>query len=115
MFLKVVAVSCLNFVLYAILYIINISAGNVLGKFKVQQGVLRLAAEIDVDTEPNAYTLSIAVKDRGSPVLTTTVTAEVFVNGLDDNPVVWHTADDGVYDVSEYIKLLFLKIDIRFL
>ncbi|KAK3101524.1 hypothetical protein FSP39_004214, partial [Pinctada imbricata] len=78
----------------------TIETGNTLNKFKVNQGILKLAAQIDVDTEPNSFTVTIAVKDRGSPVHTSTVTVDVFVSGVDDNPVVWNTADDGVYDVS---------------
>lgn len=81
--------------------------GNALDKFKMVGQLLKLKNQIDADTEAIQYSLTIEVADSGpAPALTTTLTIDVYVTGIDDNVPVWITPTNGAYTASNTIFLL---------
>ncbi|XP_069101545.1 protocadherin Fat 4-like [Argopecten irradians] len=71
-------------------------------KFEVTGGGdVNTLTTIDVDTEANSWTLVIKCRDRDTVTkLTTTVTVQVFVTGVDDNVPVWAAPESGTYTAS---------------
>ncbi|XP_062584764.1 protocadherin Fat 3-like [Saccostrea cucullata] len=79
----------------------TIIAGNALDKFKIVGQLLKLKSQIDADTEAIQYRLITEVADAGpAPALTTTVTIDVYVTGIDDNVPQWETPTNGAYTAS---------------
>lgn len=71
-------------------------------KFRLQGPYLILSKEIDVDTEPSIWSLTVIVRDRGSPRLSALIDIVIFVEGVDDNAPVWALPENGNYVVSKW-------------
>ncbi|XP_053376912.1 protocadherin Fat 4-like [Mercenaria mercenaria] len=73
-------------------------------KFRLQGPYLVLSKEIDVDTEPNVWGLTVVVRDRGNPRLSTLIDIVIYVEGVDDNAPVWAPPENGRYvvDIEEH-------------
>ncbi|XP_061179373.1 protocadherin Fat 4-like [Saccostrea echinata] len=79
----------------------TITAGNALDKFKIVGQLLKLKSQIDADTEAIQYRLITEVADAGpAPALTTTVTIDVYITGIDDNVPLWETPTNGAYTAT---------------
>ncbi|KAL4226555.1 Protocadherin Fat 4 [Mactra antiquata] len=69
-------------------------------KFRLQGPYLILSKDIDVDKEANMWSITVMVRDRGSPRLSTVVDIIIYVEGVDDNVPVWAPPENGNYIVE---------------
>lgn len=76
-------------------------------KFRLQGPYLVLSKEIDVDKEPNVWSLTVVVRDRGKPRLSTLIDIVLYVEGVDDNAPVWAPPENGNYITSKTNERLF--------
>lgn len=69
-----------------------------------------LAKPIDVDTEPDMWTLSVKVRDRGEPRLSAVVNIVIYVEGVDDNGPVWAAPENGKYVIGNaQLTVLYMQ------
>lgn len=77
------------------------SAGDPHGDFQLHTGTGALSTSRGLDRETREeYTLEVVATDRGSPILSTTVTVEVKVLDVNDNSPVFSRSSYSV-EVSE--------------
>lgn len=59
-----------------------------------------LSKEIDVDKEPNIWSITVVVRDRGNPRLSAVVDIVIYVEGVDDNVPIWAPPENGNYVIG---------------
>jgi hypothetical protein len=79
-------------------------------KFRLQGPYLVLSKEIDVDTEPNVWSLTVVVRDRGNPRLSTLIDIVIYVEGVDDNAPVWAPPENGKYVIGKLNVFSVIKL-----